>query len=346
MSAANDGPRSRAARPAARPAASRPADKGRAATSLPWSTRRVGGKDVSVAEAGSGPTVLFVHGWALGHRTYERPLLELAERGYHVVAPALPGFGESEAIEPKRTSFAGFGEWLVQLADEMNLADVVIAGHSFGGGVATGFAAAAPRRVRHLVLVNSVGGFTDDSEGAAVVDKPIWRWISDFAAELRLPLDRLVDFLPAYLSDAVPNMLRSPLVMAQTAAQSQSADLLPELRSIRASGIPITVVWTERDQLVPRAAFEVQAQAAGGRTKIADGGHGWVISHPETFADVIHDVISSPAAADAKGPAAKDWAPSDSDSTPKDSDSAPKDSAPKRSSRGESGRSRGSRGSR
>lgn len=263
-------------------------------TSLPWSTRKIDGRPVSVAEVGEGQPVVFIHGWALGHRTYERPLAELAERGYHIVAPALPGFGDSEAIEAKRTNFKGYGEWLVSLVREMDLGEVVIAGHSFGGGVATGFAAAAPELTRHLILVNSVGGFTDGPEGETVADKPIWRWVSDFAAELRLPLDRLIDFVPAYLAEAVPNMMRSPLVMAQTAAQSQSADLVPELRVIHAANTPITIVWTERDQLVPRAAFEVQAEAAGGHTRVAEGAHGWVISHPETFADVLHDVISRP----------------------------------------------------
>ena len=65
----------------------------------------VDGRQVNFAEGGSGLPVVFLHGWGLGHRTYENVLQELAA-SCHVLAPSLPGFGGTADLPYERTHVA------------------------------------------------------------------------------------------------------------------------------------------------------------------------------------------------------------------------------------------------
>jgi pimeloyl-ACP methyl ester carboxylesterase len=73
-----------------------------------------------------------------------------------VIAPDLPGFGESEKPPPGRYryDFENFSESLVDLCAAIGLARVSLCGHAMGGAVALTLAAAHPHLVDNLVLVN------------------------------------------------------------------------------------------------------------------------------------------------------------------------------------------------
>jgi len=55
----------------------------------------VNGLHVGYYRYGSGPPLLFLHGGRVRARTFKRLLALLAER-YTVIAPDIPGFGESD----------------------------------------------------------------------------------------------------------------------------------------------------------------------------------------------------------------------------------------------------------
>ena len=85
-------------------------------------------------EAGSGPTLLLVHGFRGDHHGLEPVISYLP--GVHVVAPDLPGFGASAPL-PGEHSIDGYAAWLARFAEAVDLpADVVVIGHSFGTIVA------------------------------------------------------------------------------------------------------------------------------------------------------------------------------------------------------------------
>ena len=57
--------------------------------------------DIHLIEGGSGPDLLFLHG--AGGITADNPFLAALAEKYHVYAPLLPGYGESEECENIRT---------------------------------------------------------------------------------------------------------------------------------------------------------------------------------------------------------------------------------------------------
>jgi 3-oxoadipate enol-lactonase len=107
------------------------------------------GVRVSLIEAGSGETVLFVPGADGIKESFRYQLPAFAER-YRAVDADLRG-----EFSPDDT-FDRFVEDLVELTDALDTGPVHLLGQSLGGAVAMRFAARHPERVRTLVLVNTL----------------------------------------------------------------------------------------------------------------------------------------------------------------------------------------------
>ncbi len=114
---------------------------------------------------------------------------------------------------PKDRSFAGYGRWVGRFLDAVGEENVaLVAGHSFGGGVATAFAHAQPDRVASLLLANAVGSPTwalFPNEVRTMVQRPFWDWTRHFTGDL-LSTPRRFRLLPTLLEDFAVNLLRQP----------------------------------------------------------------------------------------------------------------------------------------
>lgn len=110
---------------------------------------------VSYLDAGSGPAVLLIHG---GHGGWYHWIenVEALARTRRVIAPDLPGFGESSA-STATSSLQGFADELFALLDGLRIEQVDIVAFSFGACVAACMANVAPRRVRSLAIANPAG---------------------------------------------------------------------------------------------------------------------------------------------------------------------------------------------
>jgi pimeloyl-ACP methyl ester carboxylesterase len=112
-----------------------------------------------VLEAGSGHPVVFLHATS-GLLDDNSFLDRLAER-YHVLAPELPGYGEStgEELLPDMLAFTLHG-W--DVVDALGLRRPHLIGHGMGGMIAAEMACIAPHDLARLVLVNASGLWIDE----------------------------------------------------------------------------------------------------------------------------------------------------------------------------------------
>ncbi len=233
--------------------------------------------------------VLFLHGWGVGPHSYGAPLARLHELGWRVMAPAMPAFGGAPALEDGACNFPGYGRWAASYLDSLGIrGPVTLIGHSFGGGVAIQLAHDHPERVAAVVLCNAVGGSPpNDPEGlGAVADRPWWQWGRILGADL-LSLPSMVRVLPALLGEAVPNLVSNPLAMWRVGEFVRRAHLVDELAAATRRGVPVTVVWSDRDRLVPHAGFVALCRAAGVNGQVVAGSHSWLIADPHRFADIV-----------------------------------------------------------
>lgn len=119
---------------------------------------------IHYVEAGSGPTVVLIHGWALSLREWDDQISALAPH-YHVVAYDRRGYGHSTGYADPS---ADPGD-LRALLDTLHVRSAVLVGHSMGADVAERFTAAMPERVDGLVLYGGAApaGFPTSVGGPA-----------------------------------------------------------------------------------------------------------------------------------------------------------------------------------
>jgi pimeloyl-ACP methyl ester carboxylesterase len=247
-----------------------------------WERIEVDGRRTSVGIGGTGPPIVFLHGWALGSRAYRRAIRRLARRGCQVFAPALPGLGGTADLPGDRRSMAGYADWVDRFMGAVGIEEpAMVIGHSFGGGVATKLAHAHPHRVGYLVLLNSVGGVTD---------RPIWQWPLRIAQEM-VPSREGIDALMAMRHDLVDNMIHHPVGLVRVGHLARTADLRDELAELRRRDLPVLALTTERDGVIPQPAFAALCRAIGTDGRVVGGRHSWLLSNPDTFDEVLANVI-------------------------------------------------------
>jgi pimeloyl-ACP methyl ester carboxylesterase len=105
--------------------------------------------------AGSGSTVVLLHGAGAGAITWYRSIGAIAKT-FHVIAPDIVGYGESDKPSaPYDRPY--FSKWLNDFLLEMKICKTHIVGLSQGGAIALHFAIEYPDKVDKLALVNSAG---------------------------------------------------------------------------------------------------------------------------------------------------------------------------------------------
>ncbi len=115
----------------------------------------VGRLELHVAELGTGPAVLLLHGFPAYWADWEQQMRALAERGFRAIAPDLPGYGGSGQLprvvdyDPTRVA-----DDLAGLIRALGLERAQVIGHDWGGVLAYLLAAQHPKLVERLVVIN------------------------------------------------------------------------------------------------------------------------------------------------------------------------------------------------
>jgi len=102
----------------------------------------------------TGPRVVLVHGWPLRRDIWAEVAPLVASAGFYVLAPDLPGFGESPPMGFERASVEAYADDLAAFLEPFG-DRVALAGHSFGGYVALALAERRPELLCGLALISS-----------------------------------------------------------------------------------------------------------------------------------------------------------------------------------------------
>lgn len=108
-----------------------------------------------VAEAGSGPAVLFCHGFPESWYSWRHQLEALAKAGFRAIAPDMRGYGQTD--KPKAidqyTLFHLTGD-MIGLLDALSIEKAAIIGHDWGASVAWHCALFRPDRFPALATLS------------------------------------------------------------------------------------------------------------------------------------------------------------------------------------------------
>lgn len=214
---------------------------------------------VAHRQAGHDRNVVLVHGLGMSSAYFEPFARALFARGFHPVAPDLPGFGES--ANARAGGPDAHAAILAAWADKLGIRDAIWIGHSIGCNAVAAVARIRPELVRSGVFIGPL--WTRSSI-------PNLRLVVDLALDaLREPLALYRYVFPAYWRTGIA---RWWLTWRRFARDLACPPALPE-RSLLLAG--------DRDPIPDRRCLDLRE---------VDGAHACQFSNPEAVADVVREL--------------------------------------------------------
>lgn len=208
-------------------------------------------------DEGLGDVIVLLHGWGAKAETY-RCIIDMLTPYFRVVAPDMPGFGESD--EP---SFAytteHYAVFVRAFCAALDIKEAVVIGHSHGGRTALKLAAGqsipdssgtVPFQIPKMVLFDSAGLIRKKSFSQKC---RILRFKAAKKVLTAWPITKLFPGIPAYIErmrrkngsedyNAASETMRKSLV---TVLNESLSDILSDVR------VPTLLIWGENDTATP-----------------------------------------------------------------------------------------------
>ncbi len=271
-----------------------------------------GGVEVFYREAGpaDAPVILLLHGFPTSSHMFRELIPLLADR-YRVIAPDLPGFGNT--IAPPRGSldytFDNLARVIGEFVDALGLNRYAI--YVFDYGAPTGFrlALAHPERVSAMISQNG-NAYLEGLSDAWATWQTYWRAPSpehrEACREALLPAT-IRDF--QYRHGADPQLV-SPdgytldiAYMARPGAEDIQLDLILDYRSnvaqypafqkyFRAHQPPLLAIWGKNDPFfIPPGAEAFRRDIPDAEVRLLETGHFALETHAEEIARAIREFL-------------------------------------------------------
>jgi len=156
---------------------------------------------------GDGSPLLALHGLASSAHWYDVVAPLLRDR-HRLIAPDQRGHGQTTNA-PNGYDWKTLSDDLAGLLDHIGVGEVDVMGHSWGGNVATNFAANHPGRVKRLIMID--GGFFD----GRIMPGATWEAFSqrlrprDVTGDRQEFLERLRNQMGAIWSDEIERIVQT-----------------------------------------------------------------------------------------------------------------------------------------
>jgi pimeloyl-ACP methyl ester carboxylesterase len=216
-----------------------------------------GGIQTNYLEAGSGDTVLMLHGSGPGvsaQANWQHNIPALAQR-FRVVAPDIVGFGATVRPDDIVYSLPGWTDHIWAFLDALGIKSTRVVGNSLGGRIALQMAADHPDRMTKMVLMGTPGVGMTPTEGLAALRayEPSHDAMRDllrnyFAVDPKMITDELVDV--RYRASIADGAYEAYRAMFFDPRHSGSALGITE-NEVRAIAIPTLLIHGREDKVVP-----------------------------------------------------------------------------------------------
>jgi haloalkane dehalogenase len=266
--------------------------------------REVGGLRLAHVEAGDGPPVVLLHGEPTWSFIYRKVIPPLRDAGYRCIAPDHAGFGRSDKpVDPGWYGVERHAALTETLLDDLDLRDVTLVVHDWGGPIGIRVALAHPARVARVVVLDTA---LDPKE----------TWMNESWVRFREFVERTED-MPigammrvTCLHDPGDDVIAAydapfPEIAAQGGAHGvplsipRTQETSPEVeglyRALRDDPRPMLMVWGEQDIFLTLATGQRLAKAIGRKIDhvVPDAGHAIQEDQGERVGELIADWLGS-----------------------------------------------------
>jgi pimeloyl-ACP methyl ester carboxylesterase len=270
----------------------------------PYRDVKANGIRLRVTDSGSGPTLLLLH-TAFLDRSCWLPLVEALSADFRVVAPDLPGFGESEKPALARFSYTvdAFVHAVTDLFAGLGLGQAHVVGHGLGGAIAIRLASSSPELVSRLMPIDALCYPTRPEPTQRLANLPI---VGGFAFKqlwgrrlftqyFRRVLTSRNSTIPTGQVRYYYDTFNSP-----AARNSALATLRATLdtRSVRAAlsrvSAPTLVVWGRYDAICSATFGQLMArEIRNSGFELLDTGHSPPLEAPARLAELVRRFATS-----------------------------------------------------
>jgi abhydrolase domain-containing protein 6 len=263
-------------------------DAQRGAAGLVKQSVQVDDHKIVYLEGGKGETVVLLHGFALNKDAWAAFAKYL--KGFHLVIPDLPGFGESSQVPTDSYDVESQVKRLDRFMEKLNLDKFHLAGQSMGGAYTATYGARHPDKVLTLALLDPAGA---PSENKSEYVKQLEQGNNLLLMANAADFDKLMALVFA-TPPRIPAPFKRILVadMVAHAAfdkkiwndwQPEKFTLTPILPLIQA---PVLIIWGDQDKIVDigGAAFLEKNLKQSTVVIIKDAGHAPMMEKPEESA--------------------------------------------------------------
>lgn len=266
----------------------------------PVKTRNIHSETISYYDRGQGPPLVLIHGMFGDYLDWE-PVLEPLAAIHRVIAPDLPGFGNSS--KPRRDYTAAFFvETLHEFFRQLDIDQPILAGNSFGGQIAMFYALAHPENISKLILVNS-GGFRyySDEEQVSTAARFTQPILASFTPQIHAFLfggvfTKQSETSVRYLAKQNTKLERPDYVdythaLASNIKLSMASNLIHRLPQITC---PTLLLWGESDLVLPvEQAKLALTKLPNAELKTIPGcGHAPQMDCPHLFLEALQEFLS------------------------------------------------------
>jgi len=238
-------------------------------------------------EGGKGQPLVFLHG--AGGLDLDMDFLDALSQRFHVFAPLVPGYGDSEEC-PELRDMLDFTLHTWDVVAALGLRDPILVGFSMGGMIASEMAAVAPHDVSRLALIAPAGLWLDEHPIADIFallpyQLPHYLFYDEVAGSKVLSTGTdLSDpkFLQAFLVRNARQLGAASKIMFPIPDRG----LLTRLYRIQAKTI---LIWGESDRLIPPIYAQVFLKriANADLAMIREAGHVVPYEKPEAVIRAI-----------------------------------------------------------
>ena len=242
---------------------------------------RVSAGTIHYREAGSGPPIVFVHGFLVDGRLWDGVLGRLAA-SHRVIAPDWPLGAHRTAMNPDADlTPPGIAAIVGDFLDALDLDDVTLVGNDSGGAICQIFAAGAPPRLGRLALTNcdthenfppgifkALPPLAKLPGGTAMTLAPfripaVLRLAVRPFAKTRIPDELVASWGKPATSDR--DVRRD---VGKVAAGMDKRFTLAAAERLRGSGLPLLLAWAPGDRFFPIRYAERLADEVGGSAEL------------------------------------------------------------------------------
>jgi pimeloyl-ACP methyl ester carboxylesterase len=196
---------------------------------------------------GEGVPLLLIHGLSGRGEDFAALMPKMAAQGFHVYAPDLLGYGESDKPESSDYSVATEERVVMDFMDAVHAPRAYIAGWSMGGWITLKLALDAPQRVERIAVYDSAG-ITYQTDISAALFAPT---DSAGVAKLIHAMSPMMEVPPPFVQRAIIRRLDKMRWVTERSMASMLSGR--DLLDFKLAGMkpPLLIVFGEQDVLIP-----------------------------------------------------------------------------------------------